>query len=48
MRGEYQRHGFQGGLNWYRSRSGGAFESELQLFSGRTIDVPVDLHLRHE
>jgi pimeloyl-ACP methyl ester carboxylesterase len=38
--GEYQRHGFQGGLNWYRSRSGGAFESELQLFSGRTIDVP--------
>ncbi|HVB15198.1 MAG TPA: alpha/beta fold hydrolase [Stellaceae bacterium] len=38
--GEYQRNGFQGGLNWYRSRSGGAFESELQLFSGRTIDVP--------
>jgi pimeloyl-ACP methyl ester carboxylesterase len=38
--GEYQRTGFQGGLNWYRSRSGGAFESELQLFSGRTIDVP--------
>jgi pimeloyl-ACP methyl ester carboxylesterase len=38
--GEYQRNGFQGGLNWYRSRSGGAFESELMLFSGRTIDVP--------
>ena len=37
---EYRRTGFQGGLNWYRSRSGGAFESELQLFSGRTIDVP--------
>src|SRR4026208_1804588 len=37
---EDQRIGFQGGLNWYRSRSGGAFESELQLFSGRTIDVP--------
>jgi pimeloyl-ACP methyl ester carboxylesterase len=37
---EYQRNGFQGGLNWYRSRSGGAFESELQLFSGKTIDVP--------
>jgi pimeloyl-ACP methyl ester carboxylesterase len=37
---EYQRNGFQGGLNWYRSRTGGAFESELQLFSGRTIDVP--------
>ncbi|HEV2187322.1 MAG TPA: alpha/beta hydrolase, partial [Stellaceae bacterium] len=38
--GEYQRNGFQGGLNWYRSRTGGSCESELQLFSGRTIDVP--------
>jgi pimeloyl-ACP methyl ester carboxylesterase len=38
--GEYRRNGFQGGLNWYRSRTSGAFESELQLFSGRTIDVP--------
>jgi len=38
--GEYQRTGFQGGLNWYRSRTGGAFERELQLFSGQTIDVP--------
>jgi pimeloyl-ACP methyl ester carboxylesterase len=38
--GEYGRNGFQGGLNWYRSRSGGAFESELEMFSGRTIDVP--------
>lgn len=38
--GEYERNGFQGGLNWYRSRTGGAFENELQLFSGRTIDVP--------
>jgi pimeloyl-ACP methyl ester carboxylesterase len=37
---EYQRNGFQGGLNWYRSRSSGMFEAELQLFSGRTIDVP--------
>jgi pimeloyl-ACP methyl ester carboxylesterase len=37
---EYQRNGFQGGLNWYRSRTGGAFDNELQLFSGRTIDVP--------
>ena len=37
---EYARTGFQGGLNWYRSRTGGAFESELELFSGRTIDVP--------
>lgn len=38
--GEYRRTGFQGGLNWYRSRSTGAFEAELQLFAGRTIDVP--------
>src|SRR6266699_2800983 len=37
---EYQRNGFQGGLNWYRARTGGRFDSELQLFSGRTIDVP--------
>jgi pimeloyl-ACP methyl ester carboxylesterase len=37
---EYGRNGFQGGLNWYRSRTGGAYEAELQLFSGRTIDVP--------
>ncbi len=36
---EYQRTGFQGGLNCYRYRTGGAFE-ELQLFSGCTIDVP--------
>ena len=37
---EYRRNGFQGGLNWYRSRTGGAFEDELQLFSGKTIDQP--------
>ena len=37
---EYQRTGFQGGLNWYRSRTSGHFESELQVFAGRTIDVP--------
>jgi pimeloyl-ACP methyl ester carboxylesterase len=37
---EYERNGFQGGLNWYRARTGGIYESELQLFSGRTIDVP--------
>jgi pimeloyl-ACP methyl ester carboxylesterase len=37
---EYERNGFQGGLNWYRARTGGRYESELQLFSGRTIDVP--------
>ena len=38
--GEYQRTGFQGGLKWYRSRTEGRYESELQLFSGRAIDVP--------
>jgi len=37
---EYERTGFQGGLQWYRSRTGGRFEGELQLFSGRSIDVP--------
>jgi pimeloyl-ACP methyl ester carboxylesterase len=37
---EYTRTGFQGGLNWYRCRTTGAYDAELQLFSGRTIDVP--------
>jgi pimeloyl-ACP methyl ester carboxylesterase len=37
---EYERTGFQGGLQWYRSRSEGKHDSELQLFCGRTIDVP--------
>jgi pimeloyl-ACP methyl ester carboxylesterase len=37
---EYRRTGFQGGLQWYRSRTEGLYDSELQLFSGRTIDVP--------
>ncbi len=37
---EYGRTGFQGGLNWYRCRTTGAYDAELQLFSGRTIDVP--------
>ncbi len=38
--GEYGRNGFQGGLNWYRGRTGGLSDSELLLYSGRTIDVP--------
>jgi pimeloyl-ACP methyl ester carboxylesterase len=37
---EYQRNGFQGGLQWYRCGTSGAFNPELQLWSGRTIDVP--------
>jgi pimeloyl-ACP methyl ester carboxylesterase len=38
--GEYQRTGFQGGLQWYRRGTGELDTAELQLFSGRTIDVP--------
>jgi pimeloyl-ACP methyl ester carboxylesterase len=37
---EYIRTGFQGGLQWYRCRTGGIGNTELELFSGRTIDVP--------
>jgi pimeloyl-ACP methyl ester carboxylesterase len=37
---EYERTGFQGGLQWYRRSTGGIEIAELQLFSSRTIDVP--------
>ncbi|KAH2825006.1 hypothetical protein KXV85_011317, partial [Aspergillus fumigatus] len=37
---EYRRNGFQGGLQWYRCGTMGAFTPELQTWSGRTIDVP--------
>ena len=37
---EYSRTGFQGGLQSYRVESSGRFTSELQIFSGRTIDQP--------
>lgn len=37
---EYRRTGFQGGLQWYRVRTSGLLDAELQVFSGRTIDVP--------
>jgi len=37
--GEYARIGFQGGLNWYRCATSPKYSAELQLFSGRTIDV---------
>jgi len=37
---EYQRTGFQGGLQWYRCGTSGEFKAELQIWSGRTIDVP--------
>ncbi len=38
--GEYTRNGFQGGLNWYRSRTGSGNNDDLLMFSGATIDVP--------
>jgi pimeloyl-ACP methyl ester carboxylesterase len=37
---EYERTGFQGGLQWYRCGTSGAFTAELELFSSRSIDVP--------
>jgi pimeloyl-ACP methyl ester carboxylesterase len=37
---EYARTGFQGGLQWYRCKTSGRLAAELQLYSGRTIDVP--------
>jgi pimeloyl-ACP methyl ester carboxylesterase len=37
---EYGRTGFQGGLQGYRVGSSGRYTTELQTFSGRTIDVP--------
>ncbi len=37
---EYERTGFQGALQGYRVVSDAELNSELRLFSGRTIDVP--------
>ena len=43
---EYERTGFQGGLQWYRSVQsvssifGGGINADLQVFAGRTIDRP--------
>jgi pimeloyl-ACP methyl ester carboxylesterase len=37
---EYARLGFQGGLQWYRCRTDLRYVHELEIFSGRTIDVP--------
>ena len=37
---EFERTGFQGGLQWYRCVTGGMNAAELELFSGSTIDVP--------
>jgi pimeloyl-ACP methyl ester carboxylesterase len=37
---EYTRTGFQGGLQWYRCGTSGAFTAELETFAGRSIEVP--------
>ena len=37
---EFGRTGFQGGLQWYRCTDSGRQQAELEIFSGRTIDVP--------
>lgn len=37
---EFAGTGFQGGLQWYRCRTTGRYEAELEVFSGRSIDVP--------
>ena len=38
--GEYARTGFQGALQWYRCRTTGRYGADLEIYSGRTIDVP--------
>jgi pimeloyl-ACP methyl ester carboxylesterase len=37
---EYERNGFQGGLNWYRARTSARTAAEQQIFAGRAIEVP--------
>jgi pimeloyl-ACP methyl ester carboxylesterase len=37
---EYERTGFQGGLQWYRCRTQGVGNTELQVFCGRAIEIP--------
>lgn len=37
---EFARTGFQGGLQWYRCQASREHMADLQMFSGRTIDVP--------
>ena len=37
---EFARTGFQGGLNWYRCRTEPGHAAELELFAGKTVDVP--------
>ncbi len=37
---QFTRTGFQGGLQWYRCATDPQYRSELETYSGRTIDVP--------
>src|SRR5690606_37838640 len=37
---EYERTGFQGGLQWYRAAADERLSAGLQLFAGRRIEVP--------
>jgi pimeloyl-ACP methyl ester carboxylesterase len=37
---EFAHTGFQGGLQWYRNMTDPAGSAQLQMFFGRTIDVP--------
>ena len=37
---EFERTGFQGGLQWYRCTTDPRHTADLQVFAGRTIDVP--------
>jgi pimeloyl-ACP methyl ester carboxylesterase len=37
---EYERTGFQGGLNWYRASHEPNLVAEMSLFSGKSIAVP--------
>ncbi|TGO44660.1 hypothetical protein BCON_0480g00030 [Botryotinia convoluta] len=38
---EYARTGFLGMLNWYRVVTSPYYTKELELFAGRTLDVPM-------
>lgn len=37
---EFARTGFQGGLQWYRCLTDPKYAAELEIFSGRAIEVP--------
>ena len=37
---EFGRNGFQGGLNYYRVGTSRELQSDLEVFRGKTIDVP--------